>query len=139
MSLDSTQTRTSQRRPGLAILLITFTRRATDFGCMRLPFVEEPPAAPPGVGDRRSREQITSTGIVIIGLLEVIFVGFLVGSTQGMLHPVWKVIMSLAAIGIAGSVLRLRRLIKGRAAKATNPGEARDWPVMHGTQQKAEA
>jgi hypothetical protein len=140
MSLHSPQAQPSQHPSALAVLVSTLTHRATKFGCMRLPFVEEPPAAPPDVRDRHTREQITSTGIVILGLLELVFVGFLVGSTQqGSLHPVWKAIMGLAAIGIVASVLRLRRLVRGRAGSVTTPNADPRWPVVTRTQGEAGA
>jgi hypothetical protein len=140
MSLHPLQAQTSQRPPALAVLVSTLTHRATKFGCMRLPFVEEPPAAPPAARDRHAREQITSTGIVILGLLEIVFAGFLVGSTQqGSLHPVWKVIMGLAVIGIAASAVRLRRLVQGRAGTATTLGADPHWPGVGSTQSEAGA
>jgi hypothetical protein len=139
MSLQSLQSSTSQRRPLLATLRTTLTHHANEFSCMRLPFTEEPPASTTDARDRQNREQITSTGIVILGLLELVFVGFLVGSTQqGSLHPVWEVIMALAAAGIAASILRLRRLVSGHTGTTTTtPSAGPQQPVAHRTQGEA--
>jgi hypothetical protein len=138
----SLRTSASHGRLWLAMLLVTLTRRATELGCLRLPFVEEVHATPPGTRDKRTREQITSTGIVILGLLEVIFAGFLVGCTQSGLHPVWRGIITIAVIGIIASAMRIRRLIKGKARRGGavgTTGADEVWTGIAGAPRKAEA
>ena len=139
----SDRTAPSTSRLWLAALLVTITHRLTELGCLRLPFIEERHAEESGTRDKRTRERITSTGIVILGLLEVIFAGFLVGCTHGSVHPVWKVIMGLAALGLVVSALRIRCLIKASGARRAE-GDARIdgaevWPAIPGAPRKAEA
>jgi hypothetical protein len=101
--------------------LTRIARRAEDFASLRLPVFDDPFEA--GIEARHAAERedrIAPTAIVLIGLVELIFVAFLVGQTYGGLHPVWKVIVTLAGIGIAGFSFRLMRLLKARKARQNN-------------------
>ena len=100
-------------------------RRAARFGGFSLPFLRPTADAGVVVRDRATQEKITSTGIVMLGLLEVILVGFLLGCTASGLHPVWKVILSLAALGVFSCGLRLLRLTARKTpGRETQPASA---------------
>ncbi|GEM_PF-3112293 len=103
--------------------------------CLRLPFVQEKAAAATETEARHFREQVTSTGIVLVGLGEVVFVGFLMGSVNGELQPAWQVILSLAGVGIVYSVLRLRRLIRRQRRKSGSTGDT-EWVSTSGLQKQ---
>jgi hypothetical protein len=83
-----------------------------------VPILDEPEQTAGESGEVSAREErIAPAGIVILGLAEIIFVAFLTGYQSGALHPVWQGIVGLAGVGLVWMMVRLVRIIKGRASR----------------------
>jgi hypothetical protein len=92
--------------------MVRLGRTVEHYPGLRMPFSGEPAAQPevsPEAPERDAR--IVPSGIIILGLAEVIFAGYLVGCYSGGIHPVWKVIMAASGIGIAVFSARLLHLL----------------------------
>jgi hypothetical protein len=115
MITQSSQSFAAASRAWFRLELTRLGQRATDFTSFGLPVFDEPSETTHEYREAvQTNDRIAPTAIVLLGLAELIFVAFLVGRTYGSLHPVWKVIVTLASAGIAAFSLRLIRLLRAR-------------------------
>jgi hypothetical protein len=119
---------TADSRQWFRLELSRLAQRAVDFKSFDMPLFEEPVESNAQPRQFTGRDpRIAPTAIVLLGLGEIIFVAFLVGQVYGGLHPVWKVIVGLASIGIAAFSIRLFLLATARCAAKSPAGDGTDW------------